>query len=75
MKADVADYCRRMTDEMRSRKESEYKTYLAIAVAVILLGFLALVFYVRKNNDLRKSLKEGTAERERLREKLLSERE
>ena len=72
MKYDEVDYCWQLADEMRNRKESNYKTYLAI---VIFLVFLALVFYVRENNDLRKSLKEATAESERLREELLIERE
>ena len=76
MKVDEVDNCWRMADEMQNRKESDYKTYLTIVVAVIHLVFLAFVFHVlRENNDLRKSLEEATAERERLREELLSERE
>ena len=74
MKADVVDDWWRMADEMRNGKESEYKEYLAIVVVVIFL-VLALGFYVRENNYLRRSLNEANAERERLREELLSERE
>ena len=59
-----------MADGIRKRKESEHKIYLAIVVAVVFPVFVALVFYVRENNDLKKSLKEVTAERERLREEL-----
>ena len=75
MKADMIDHCWQMKDEIRNRKESEYKKYLAIVAAVIFLVFSGLVYYVCENNDLRKSLKEAITERERLREKLLSERE
>ena len=48
-----------MADEMRNGKESEYKTYLAIVVAVIFLVVVPLVFYVRENNDLRKEFDES----------------
>ena len=58
-----------MADEMRNGKESEYKTYLVIVLAVIFL-VLALVYYVRENNDLKRSLKEATAQCERMREEL-----
>ena len=67
------NYRKQMADEMMRRKESENKTYLAVAVVLVFLGGV-VIFCVRENNDLKKDLKEAIAERERLREEL-SERE
>ena len=67
------NYRKKMADEVRNKKESEYKTYLAIVVALA-IPVVVSVFYVRENKHLRKSLKETIAEGERLREEL-SERE
>ena len=58
---------------MDNRKESEYKTYLAIVVALVIPVVVA-VFYVCQNNDLKKSLKETIAEGKILQEEL-SERD
>ena len=48
----------------------EYKTYLAIIVAVIFFVIIALVSYICENNNLKKCLKKAIEEQKTLREKL-----
>ncbi|XP_028403090.1 uncharacterized protein LOC114525844 [Dendronephthya gigantea] len=52
------------------KKYYEQMTNLAIIVAAMFLVGMMLRFYVRENNDLKKSLKKAVKEREKLREKL-----
>ena len=67
-KTSKINYRKQMVDEMRNRRERIQD--IPGHCCCCSLPCCCYVFYVRENNDLRKSLKKATAEQERLQDEL-----